>query len=296
MIRLRPRRLPPQIGFMTVTVALALCVGPALSLLAQRLYDQEEIERLRAEAVDARVRADMAEKGWLCPEDGLTGAFAASLKRGSGVEILRPEVPFELPLATGALAAAPPPPEQTERAAAVLHEELGRYPRSFIEKTRLRRVLVCDDLRERGKPIPSLPNYLSTLVLDVDAPPTYLRRLVHHELYHFVDLADDQEVKNDADWAALNDRWFVYGDGGRFMREPRSGELTDGLPGFLSKYSTSAVEEDKAEVFAFLMVAPERVRAIAERDPIVARKVRTLKERLARLSPELDESFWARQL
>ncbi len=280
---------------MTMTVAAALIITPALGLLAQRLYDEEELIRLKTEAVDSRIRADMAERGWLCPSEGPAAAHAMALQSGHGVEILRPQVAFRVPLSTGVLAARPPTGAQVMVASKLLREELGRYPTTFLRDSRLRRVLLCDDLYESNREIPSMPNYLSTLVLDVDAPEEYLRRLVHHEVYHFADFADDQEVKRDDRWAKLNDNWFVYGNGGRAMRDPRSGDLTGDLPGFLSQYATSAVEEDKAEVFAFMMVEPERVAEIAGRDPVVARKVRAMKDRLEALSPVMGEEFWHRQ-
>ena len=284
-----------QLSFMTVTVAAALCVTPLFGILAERLYDQEEIERLRAEAADAKARAEMVEHGWI----GLPASArptADALHRDLGVEILHAAEPFTLPLQHGPLSGHPPTHHELDTSTRLVTDELGRYPKSFVEATQLRRVLLCRNLRESGRPIPSLPNYVSTLVIDVDAPDRYARRLVHHELYHFADLADDEQVRRDEDWAALNDRFFVYGDGGRFMRDPGASKLTDGVPGFLTLYATSAVEEDKAEIFAFLMVEPERVAEIARQDPVVARKVAAMKDRVARLSPEMDEAFWSRQV
>ncbi len=280
---------------MTVTVGAALLLAPAFGVLAARLHDADEIARLESVAADERARADMAERGFAAL-DGPHADAARVVADRCGVELMRPRVPFELGLADGKLSGRPPGEAELRRTSRVVSEELERYPRSFFEAARLRRVLMCGDLREAGRPIPSLPNYERTLVLDVDAPEGFTRRLVHHEVFHFADLADDATLTNDPEWSALNDRWFTYGDGGRFHREPRAADIATDLPGFLSLYSRSGLEEDKAEVFSFLMTEPVRVAAIAAADPVVARKVRLVKDRMARLDPSIDEAFWARRL
>ena len=64
---------------------------------------------------------------------------------------------------------------------------------------------------------------------------------------------------------------------------PGSARLTDELPGFVSKYATSALEEDKAETFAFLMAAPARLQAIAARDAVIRAKIAAVKAELLRV-------------
>src|SRR5690606_19670716 len=130
----------------------------------------------------------------------------------------------------------------------------------------LQRIVLCEDLREDVRAIPSLPNYRHTLLLDVGAPPGFLRRLIHHESFHFVDLADDGTVQRDPTWEALNPPGFVYGHGGRSMRDPAASEPDPALTGFVTRYAQAALEEDKAEVFAFMMTAPAALRRRAARD------------------------------
>jgi hypothetical protein len=66
------------------------------------------------------------------------------------------------------------------------------------------------------------------------------------------------------------------------------------LPGFVSRYATSALEEDKAETFAFLMAAPVRLDAIAARDAVIRNKIVALRAELHEFCPEIDGRFWAR--
>lgn len=144
--------------------------------------------------------------------------------------------------------------------------------------------MLCSGLTEAAEVIPSLPNFEGTLLLDVRARGEFLRRLVHHEVFHFFDLQDDGAVGGDAAWQALNPRGFSYGAGGRVVRQHDASLWSEENEGVLSFYSLSALEEDKAELFSFAMVSPGRVSQRAGEDRVVGRK-------LAALRRQLDASF-----
>ena len=144
---------------------------------------------------------------------------------------------------------------------------------AFLAKAGLRRVLFCDELREDRRPIPSLPNYNRTLILSLDDDRDYLARLFHHELFHFIDLADDGSVLRDPEWEKLNAPGFTYGLGGRMMRGPEA-SAEPPPRGFVSGYGTASLEEDKAEIFAELIWAPQRFAARSRHDSIVAAIIR----------------------
>jgi hypothetical protein len=103
---------------------------------------------------------------------------------------------------------------------------------------------------------------------------------VHHEVFHFLDYADDDQVRADPAWEKLNDRWFVYGSGGRFQRDPKSSGRAE-LPGFVTRYAQSALEEDKAETFAFWMIDRPWLSARAKTDPVLAAKLAAIERQLA---------------
>ena len=288
------RRLRFRPGFMTVTVAVALLATPSFGLLAAQLDDAELVARERAEESEARLRQELIERGWEPIAAGPARAAAGLLAEREGVELMAAVRPFRLDLASGVLSGEHADERALGAAASVLVEELSRYPRRFLAESRLRRVVLTRALVENGTAIPSLPNFEGALLLDVDAPPAYLRRLLHHEVFHFFDYAGDDQLKRDPAWEQLNDRWFVYGAGGRSVRAPGSGRLTADLPGFVSKYATSALEEDKAETFAFLLATPLPLARIAAKDAVVRAKVLAIKRALAGFCPELDARFWAR--
>lgn len=277
---------------MPAMLLFALAVTWTSALLAARYADggrsESPLSRWHLE-----VGRELGELGWVPLKEGSGSAAARALAERQGLELRQAARPFSLGLYRARISGKPAASRALGRAATVLEEELARYPEQILARSRLRRVLLCSDLREDGQAIPSLPNTLQTLLLDVNARPAYLRRLVHHELFHFIDYADDDQLLRDARWEKLNDPYFLYGGGGRTMRDPDSSTLEEHRPGFLSRYSTSALEEDKAEVFSFLMTTPGAVQAIAARDPVVGAKVRSVKEQVRRLLPELNDHFWS---
>lgn len=275
---------------MTLTVAAALLVTPSVGLLAAELRDPvAERARLAGQA-ELALRADLVGQG-LAP---LTGG-GGELDRLSalGIEVFTPERAFQLESGGAVLSGAPIAARDRDRALLTMTRELARYPAEFLARARLHRLVLCAGLREGSEPIPSLPNYHGALLIDVDADAPYLRRLVHHEVFHFADYADDDQLSHDPSWLALNDRYFVYGSGGRFLREPGAGRFSDEIPGFVSRYATSALEEDKAETFAMRMSAPTEFAALVAKDLVLKAKSVALEVQLRKLSPRMDERFFA---
>ncbi len=281
---------------MGMTIGLALVLTPAIGLLAEHLDDPAAVNEALAEEADQDARAAMLKRGWApFPDHGPGSGTAARLLKQRGVELMHATKKFRLDLGGGPLRGRAASAADSAAAARVVTDELSRYPRAFLAASRFRRVLLCNGLEEGKIDIPSLPNYERTLLLDIDAKPFELRRLLDHELFHFADYADNNDVQYDPAWAKLNDHWFTYGDGGRYMRDPDSARLTTKLPGFVTRYATSALEEDKAETFAFMMVAPHKLTDMASRDPILKKKILAIEHQLQRLSPSVDARFWAAQ-
>jgi hypothetical protein len=274
---------------MGVTVLVALAATPGVGWLIESMYDERAARAAVLAEGDARIRDEMLELGWT----PLSGTAPLRLENSRGVELFAARSEFSLELANGAVRGRAP--SSSERVAELVAAELERYPRAFLEAARLQRVVLCSGLSEGGVVIPSLPNFHRSLLLDVDADAAYLRRLVHHEVFHFADYADDDQVQRDPQWAALNDRWFVYGSGGRFVRDPASSHKSE-RDGFVTRYAESALEEDKAETFAFVMTEPAWIEARGKSDAVLARKVFAVKRQLERLDPSLGERFWTAQV
>ena len=68
--------------------------------------------------------------------------------------------------------------------------------------------------------------------------------------------------------------------------------LNKDQPGFLNRYATTGVEEDKAEVFAHLIVNRQMLDERVKTDTILADKLRRMKDLLQTFCPQVDERFW----
>jgi hypothetical protein len=186
--------------------------------------------------------------------------------------------------------------DEVARYAPLFVAEFSLYPPELVKKCRLERVVLCTDLSFAGQRRTAVPDFEhDTLYLDVarGMPNTaYLRKVLHHEFFHIIDLRDDGSLKDDG-WAGLNAAEFEYGTGGKSAQDDsRTSVLSDKAAGFLNHYSTTAVEEDKAEVFAHLVAAPEVLAARAEKDRVLGRKAERMKKLLADFCPQADDAFW----
>jgi hypothetical protein len=175
--------------------------------------------------------------------------------------------------------------------------EFSLYPPDLVKRTRLARVVLCADLSFAGQRRNAIPDYEhDTLYLDVSRGAhnkAYLRTVVHHEFFHIIDYRDDGSVYTDERWAALNPAKFKYGTGGRNAQDVQTTSvLTDKFPGFLTHYSTTAVEEDKAEVFAHMIVDSDYVEERVKKDRVIKAKVARMRELLIKFCPDMNEKFW----
>jgi hypothetical protein len=272
--------------------ALALFVTAFTGLVAELVSPHQGGALAHERAADEDVRQDLQAIGWRPPEDGDLGRFGTALAASHGVELLFAAEAFELALPNGIIRGTPPDATLARRATRLVADELALLPPSFVRAIGLRRVVLCGDLAEERLPIPSLPNYRHTLLLDVAASSDFLARLLHHEVFHFADFADDESVLADPGWAALNETSFRYGNGGRSMRNPRSATPTEAIPGFVTAYATSALEEDKAELFSFMMTEPVALGRRAALDGVIAKKREHIRAQARALSEHMDEAFW----
>lgn len=210
-------------------------------------------------------------------------------ERVNAVVLLEATRPFELALGNGVVRGIDEHPERLAKARAQIAHELNRYPTHFLEAIRLRGIVLCNALTEGNAPIPSLPNVGGLMLLDVDTSAHDLARALHHEIFHFADLATNRTLTDDPAWEALNAssvvKSFTYGGGGRSLRSSWAGKPSD-LPGFVSAYATSGVEEDKAETFSFALTRADVLHDRIPRDPVLARKVAEVRRRVGHIDSD----------
>ena len=177
-------------------------------------------------------------------------------------------------------------------AAPELLRALRLYPESFLKKTNLNLVL-CGKILQGGVNAGGLSAHDTVMFLNVDYnyPSPLLPRLIHHELFHFIDRATSSP-QLDGEWKALNTPGFEYLG---FDKVPKRGSstLTHPSPGFVSRYAMVNSQEDRAEIFRLLILNGALAEELGKKDPIVAEKMRVMRKYVARMSPEMNEQFWA---
>lgn len=184
-----------------------------------------------------------------------------------------------------------------ESYAALFAPEFMLYPPDLVKRSQLKRVVLCKELSFDGQRRNAIPDYEhDTLYLDVSRgaySKPYLRKVIHHEFFHIIDYRDDGSVYQDKRWEVLNPAKFKYGSGGRTVQDlQKTSVLTDKFPGFLNHYSTTGVEEDKAEVFANLLINPAYVEDRAKKDRVLKAKVERMRDLLFSFCPDMKEEFW----
>jgi hypothetical protein len=222
------------------------------------------------------------------PADAERLGFTVVGPRVNGIALLDATKPFRIELTHGPVHGTPPSGPRLALTRAIVTRELERYPRKLLDAVHLLGIVFIDDLHEGEASIPSLPNVAGLLLLDVSGSDSDLTRGLHHEIFHFADLADDGTISPDAQWESLNGPGFAYGAGGRTLRAAwAAGPLDPFMSGgFVSSYATSGVEEDKAETFAFAVARPQQVRERAATDPVLTSKLALLEKRVAKLDPD----------
>jgi hypothetical protein len=193
--------------------------------------------------------------------------------------------------------ADPPTDKQVAAYEPTFNKEWSLYPASYVQKAEVHRIVFGVDLSMNGQIRAAVPAFDGDTMYYDPALGSYnnhyQRLVIHHEFFHMVDRRMDR-LSRDAEWAKLNAPGFRYGSGGAAMRGSGVGDLTDKVTGFVTRYGTSAVEEDKAELFAHMVVDGGYIKDRIAVDPILAAKVALLRRRLSNFDPSMGDEFWNR--
>lgn len=153
--------------------------------------------------------------------------------------------------------------------------EILIYPKSFLKNLKLKEFVFINSLNfhtaEYEQYRAACPEYYKTMSIYYCAQerfPNYIRTVIHHELFHYVDFIHDKTY-DDPKFSKFNTPGFRYGKGGAYEREWKP--LSPETKGFLNFYSTTGIEEDKAEIYQFIMSFPNQ--AFKHQDEVVNKKV-----------------------
>ncbi len=174
-------------------------------------------------------------------------------------------------------------------------KEWSRYPVTTISKARVKKVWLGIGVKV-GKQVraaaPCFDGDMMVYDTELGAENSnYQRNVVHHEFFHMIDERMGVLWK-DEKWSRLNSPDFKYGSGGANMRQAGAGTLTDKLPGFLTPYSCSGVEEDKAEIYSHLLIDTSFVLNVAKSDKIISNKIQAIRAKMMSFDSNITNDFW----
>jgi hypothetical protein len=163
-------------------------------------------------------------------------------------------------------------------AAATVATALQSLPDGALSKLRLRYVIVCGGATAGGQRIGGIPvPPLDLLMLDASDDLSMQHRTLH-ELYHLIEYRFGGI--GDAEWTAQ----FGGGYSNQYPGMLRKAPLGSGKPGFATAYGETYPHEDRAELFAHMVLNPRELAGLigSRGDAVLRRKVDFLSDKLDR--------------
>ena len=215
-----------------------------------------------------------------------------------GMELKIPEAKYYLSSDTFDITCNPATQRDLDIYTPLLMLEWWIYPKKFIQKTSIKALTLVHDIEFRTESYTQdrkgCPEYKNTksIVFSVDETNfAYIRIVLHHEFFHFIDFADDQSYDDD-EFENLNEKGFEYGEGGDSERQWI--KLDKNVRGFINHYSTTDLAEDRAEIYQYLIGCPDE--ALNNGDIIVRKKAKRIKDFLNNFDKEgignIKNNFW----
>jgi hypothetical protein len=173
--------------------------------------------------------------------------------------------------------------DESRAAARIITNALSKLPDAAIGKLGLRYVILCSRAMAAGQRIGGIPvPPLDLLMLDVGESGNdtlYLQHLFLHELFHLAEYRFN--TYQDAEWEKLFGAGYANSYGGRAKRST----IGSGKRGFLNAYAETYPHEERAELFAFLVLHPAEVVAHikATNDEVLKEKALYLARKCQRL-------------
>ena len=195
-------------------------------------------------------------------------------------------------------------PEDVVRLKRIANVTLGAmnlYPKALFKKVDLEKLYFVKDLKVAGQlrkamPDPTKDNLVYADNSDVVCPVGMENR-VHHEFYHYIEARLSGSMRaRERVWQGMNKPDFKYGDGGQEVYNCAGGFRNTGhvKEGFVSRYALSAEEEDKAEMFGWIMTKgfANQVQGWTETDPVLKQKRERMIKFISDAVPEMNAEFF----
>ena len=164
----------------------------------------------------------------------------------------------------------------------IINQNLSKYSRNFLKIINLKYIVLCKNLSISGMYTAGIPdNIMKTLILDTEFNKKYFERVIHHEIFHIINLSY-KELFNENEWINFNKKDFQYAKCSTCTDKIDLNTYID-TDGFLTEYSKTTPSEDMAEVFSHIMFNIN----IPKNDSILQRK----KEFIIKNILKVDKTF-----
>lgn len=181
----------------------------------------------------------------------------------------------------------------------IFYQEVSKYPRNYFSDKEIKYIFFVKKLFLKENPAEGIYSYKEKYIyLDFSRNKGNLlskRHSIHHEFYHMMDIM--QPGWKNPTWNTFNHPEFEYGNNSVKNGNKERGKtykIFRERKGFITPYSMMSEEEDKAEIYACLMVKSQSdiLHRWIKDDPILGKKMHYIKERIQAFCPQMNEQYW----
>ena len=179
--------------------------------------------------------------------------------------------------------------------------ELSLYPKNFFKKINLKNITLSNNIVFHSGNYENyragLPDYeentLSLVFSCKERNIKYIRNVIHHELFHYFYFmyVGPFEDKDDL-WEMFNPKGFEYSMKSELwsQKEILSGDYQD-YDSFVSYFSKTKLEEDKAEVFSYMVTSGNDVKDLVKREGVIGKFLY-----IRQLMEKFDEKYFKQKM
>lgn len=181
-----------------------------------------------------------------------------------------------------------------ETFSAQLTQEFSKYPTDFVKNSGLKTIVLVKKLYSgslylSAQPRPSQKAMIYDVPSMIGRGDADSRHVVSHEYWHYIDyvISDGDYYFQDSQWSACNPSGFTYGSGGRSAYDEDDYSYAfHPQQGFITNYARYGIEEDRADLFGWMIYDPDKVEALD--DSRIDCKIDRLTELARELSPRMS--------
>jgi hypothetical protein len=181
---------------------------------------------------------------------------------------------------------------------AILIDEWAKYPTDWVKNSRVKDIVIVKNLVVVGQNRAAMPDPGgSDMYYDLTYSGDYARETIHHEYDHLIEYNYFGSFSHsDPTWQSYNPAGFTYGNGGSacYVTLGSCSNAEHPLHGFVTSYSITAIEEDKAELYAYLMTNTyyHHMKSWLPSDPNLSNKVNNYKNFIASHSTGMAGAYY----